>query len=46
MPTSVLTGESDRADAFIRLISEYLYRSRKIWADDAYDEDSDDANAS
>lgn len=28
--TGALTGESDRADGFIRLIGEYLYQSRRL----------------
>lgn len=28
--TEALTGESDRADEFVRLIGEYLYRSRRM----------------
>lgn len=36
--TEALTGESDRADEFVRLIGEYLYRSRRLRMTD--DEDS------
>ncbi|RNE66800.1 type I restriction endonuclease subunit R [Cryobacterium tepidiphilum] len=41
--TEALTGESDRADEFVRLIGEYLYRSRRmrITDDDAGAEDDD-----
>ncbi len=28
--TEALTGESDSADEFIRLIGEYLYQSRRM----------------
>lgn len=32
--TGALTGESDRADEFIRLIGQYLYQSRRLRMDD------------
>ncbi|MGW4858287.1 hypothetical protein [Kocuria palustris] len=34
-----LTGESDRADEFIRLIGQYLYQSRRLRMDDARDDE-------
>ncbi|GAB3556221.1 type I restriction endonuclease subunit R [Spelaeicoccus albus] len=38
--TGALTGESDRADEFIRLIGQYLYQSRRLrMADDTDSED-------
>lgn len=37
--TGALTGESDRADEFIRLIGQYLYQSRRMRMDDATDSD-------
>lgn len=37
--TGALTGESDRADEFIRLIGQYLYQSRRLRMDDARDDD-------
>ncbi|MFD4420264.1 type I restriction endonuclease subunit R [Agromyces sp. NPDC058484] len=33
--TGALTGESDRADEFIRLIGAYLYQSRRLRMDDS-----------
>lgn len=35
--TGALTGESDRADAFIRLIGQYVYQSRRLRMTDATD---------
>src|SRR5699024_10279877 len=35
--TGALTGESDRADEFIRLIGQYLYQSRRLRMDDGRD---------
>ena len=40
--TGALTGESERADEFIRLIGAYLYQSRRLRTVDA--EDPDDAD--
>ncbi|MFP3470653.1 hypothetical protein R0J90_11480, partial [Micrococcus sp. SIMBA_144] len=42
--TGALTGESERADEFIRLIGQYLYQSRRMRMTD--DADSEDAGAS
>ena len=40
--TEALTGESDRADEFVRLIGEYLYRSRRLrMTDDGEAEEGD-----
>ena len=35
--TGALTGESDRADEFIRLIGKYLYQSRRLRMDEEVD---------
>lgn len=37
--TDALTGESERAEAFIRLVGEYLYASRRLRMDDARDDE-------
>lgn len=42
--TGALTGESDRADEFIRLIGSYLYKSRRLRMDDAGPENADPTN--
>lgn len=43
--TGALTGESDRADEFVRLIGAYLYQSRRLRTDnDAGPENADPAN--
>ncbi|MFI8776547.1 type I restriction endonuclease subunit R [Brachybacterium paraconglomeratum] len=42
--TGALTGESDRADEFIRLIGEYLYQSRRLRTiEDQSSEDGEEA---
>ncbi|MEU3308413.1 DEAD/DEAH box helicase family protein [Nocardiopsis sp. NPDC006832] len=42
--TGALTGESDRADEFIRLIGAYLYQSRRLRTVDAADPEDADAS--
>ena len=46
--TGALTGESDRADQFIRLIGTYLYQSRRLRtvADEESEDDSSEGKAS
>lgn len=39
--TGALTGENERADEFIRLIGQYLYKSRRMRMVDAADFDDD-----
>ena len=40
-PDGALTGESERADEFIRRIGAYLYQSRRLRAVDAAKTDGD-----
>ena len=43
--TGALTGESDRADEFIRLIGQYLYQSRRLRMDDVRNDEGVEARA-
>lgn len=43
--TGALTGESDRADEFIRLIGQYLYQSRRLRIDDVRNDEGVEARA-